>query len=116
MGDYRATETVRVKVVRGGAEVPASVGLGEFTYGREGKTVTMFGYVDDHDPDRITHMSFRLDYFRPAEVVEHAKTKGGGWFWFDTGTTGTELKISARELEVALYRLGLLNTIGDTET
>lgn len=69
---------------------------------------SLFGLVDSHDPDRLSHMCYGLDYFRAAEALAHAETIGGGWLWFDAGTTCPEIKISAAELRRALTALDLI--------
>jgi hypothetical protein len=73
----------------------------------------LFGLVNPRDPTRITHMAYGLAGFNPVEALEHAETIGGGWFWFDAGTTWPEIRIGAAELRRAFTVLGLLDTQGE---
>lgn len=56
----------------------------------------------------MTHMCYGLDYMKPEECVKHARTTGQGWFYFDAGTTCTEIKVSPYWLEKAFRELGLI--------
>ena len=68
----------------------------------------VFGLCELRSPEYISHMCYGLEYFGPTEVMEAARGRGNGWFWFDAGTTSAEIKISADELERAFQALGLL--------
>jgi len=75
----------------------------------------LFGLVNDRDRTRITHMAYGLQYFDPAEALEHAETIGGGWFWFDAGHTCPEIRVSAAELRRAFVELGLIESTAQGE-
>jgi hypothetical protein len=79
--------------------------------GKDGAGRTMFGVCEDRGlgtaPIRITWMANIVD--DTFAEVTLAGAKATGWFVFHTGT---QLKVPARELEVAFYRLGLIDHMG----
>jgi hypothetical protein len=103
---YEVTRAVPVEVVYGGQPKQMSVGVGRVDPAE--RSSQLFGLIFEHYGTRISHMSYGLDYFVPAEALDHAETTGQGWMWFDAGTTCTEIKISADELRRAFTELELI--------
>jgi len=103
---YRTLTSVTATLMYGGKAEEGRVGIATTNDGRR-----LFGLCDRWCPDYTTHMAYAFDkYFMPSDVLNHARTKGEGWFWFDAGTTCTEIKISADELERVFFALGLIET------
>lgn len=67
----------------------------------------LFGLMHKGAEQYMTHFSYGLDkYFQPAKVLERLGTDG--WFYFDMGTTCSEIKASAAEMEKVFRELGLI--------
>lgn len=101
-----------VVINRGGVLVAAKVALSKLTPDPESYRV--FGLVSTRDDTRLTHMCYGLDYFDPTDVLDFLERRQVP-FYFDAGTTMDQITISRRELEVAFYRLKMIDSIGEPE-
>lgn len=110
MTSYQVEHSVPVMIVHYGRQEPAHVAVSiESEHGRR-----IFGLVDAHDHDRLTIMSYDLATFDARVIIDAMRTEGLEWWRFlATGDDLYDIKISIRELEVALYRLKLIDRIGD---
>jgi hypothetical protein len=103
---YEVLRSVGVEVIYGGQPKGMRVGVGQVDPAET--SPQLFGLIFEHYDTRLSHMSYGLDYFLPADALDHAETTGQGWMWFDAGTTCTEIKISADELRRAFTELEMI--------
>jgi hypothetical protein len=74
----------------------------------------VFGYVHE---GRMTQMCYGLDYYQPAELLatvrkrqqEEPTNQAWQYFYFDMGTTGTEVRVHYTEMTRAFVELGMLD-------
>jgi hypothetical protein len=112
MTSYQVEHSVPVTIVYHGRPEPASVAVSI----ENGNGRRIFGLVDAHDPERLTLMSYDLGTFDGRVIIDAMRAEGVEWWRFlATGNDLHDIKISIRELEVALYRLKLINRIGGDE-
>jgi hypothetical protein len=98
--------TVKIMVLYGGKPEEWTAGVG-YRDVEPPFTSRLFGLMHPRAPESMTHFAYGLDqYFQPAEVIERLKTDK--WFYFDAGTTCTEIKASAAEMERVFRELGLI--------
>lgn len=110
MTSYQVEHSVPVKIMAFGVEIDGAVGVSI----ENGDGRRIFGLVSPHDTDRLTYMSYGLDYFEPATIITAMRNEGQEWWRFlATGRDDQDVKISIRELEVAFYRLKLIKTLGE---
>jgi hypothetical protein len=111
MTSYQVEHSVPVRLMAFGEEIDGAVGISIESDGRR-----IFGLVSSIDSNRITHMSYGLDYFEPETILIAMRNNGEQWWRFlATGDDRSDVKISIRELEVAFYRLKLINSMGECE-
>lgn len=110
MRSYQVEHAVPVRVTSGGREHDAHVAVSI----ADDNGTRIFGLVDPHDQSKITFMSYGLDYFEPVRILAAMRSEGvDAWRFLATGSDTTDVKISYRELEVALYRLKLIDKMGE---
>lgn len=97
---YEVTKKTGVFLLEGGQSTFRYVGIAE-TPGRP----KIFGLLG-RDLE-MTHMCYGLDYMDPVKCLEFCRERGG-WFFFDAGTTCTEIKVTVSWLEKAFRELELI--------
>jgi hypothetical protein len=97
---YEVIKKTGVFLMEGGQSTMRYVGIATCA-GRP----DIFGLLD-RDLE-MTHMCYGLDYMDPADCLKFCRDRGT-WFFFDAGTTCTEIKISADWLEKAFRELELI--------
>jgi len=107
---YPMTKAVEVHALEYGKPLTLHLGTATDGFGR-----TLFGVrdrytrADDDGSGELSHMCYAVgDGFDPVQVLQRVGPTG--WFVFHSVT---QLKVSALELEVAFYRLGLIEHMGD---
>lgn len=108
---YEVDKTIDVVVVEAGVKRVAQVGLSKLP-DIEG-AYRLFGVVALGDHQYLSHMCYGLDDFDVNEVLHHTMHVTDGWFYF-LGTVNEpyNIKIAYRDLEVAFYRLGMIDRLG----
>lgn len=108
---YKVERAVDVVIVEAGVKRAAMLGITELP-DVEG-AYRVFGMVAIGDLGYLSHMSYGLDCFDVNQVLHHAMHTTDGWFYFfGTVDQPYNIKIAYRELEVAFFRLGMIDRLG----